>query len=431
MKLLGLITALCLLLASSAVHANTEITGLFDARSLGMAGTGVAFIDSAAAIPINPAALDQINKLTLSLNAVYLRAQQQAPYAIWHLNPAGERYRSYDTIRNAPSQAVLPFIGGAYRLHERVVVGLAAYPMIGQGISIQYRPAPDELPALVAKNDVAIALIEAGVPVSVRLLDNLSLALMWRVTYLLQDVSSPLANPEFPGVAFDRMTGAAVNADLNVTGLHFGGVQVGLLYRPIPSLRFGLVYRSKVVVEGSGTATTKLGDSDTVLDARQSYTNPHMFRAGVAWNALDRLLLALDFKYLLYAEAFKATQTISSFPGAPEMVREQPLHWSNAWSLSLGAEYSLAERWRLRAGYAFVTSATNPDYALALMSPPTPSTFLSAGAGFQAIEALTVDAAAAYITKSTTLTKATEHNAGPGTYAVQTLELSLSLTYRL
>src|SRR3954469_11270224 len=121
------------LLSASEAYARTEINGLFAGRSAGMGGTGVAFLDSAGAIPTNPALLDQIGKLTISLDAFAIFAQPEAPYTIWHLDANGQHYQTYETVRSDRTGAVLPFLGGAYRLFDRVVLGIGVYPVIGQG----------------------------------------------------------------------------------------------------------------------------------------------------------------------------------------------------------------------------------------------------------------------------------------------------------
>jgi hypothetical protein len=50
--------AMLAMLASGKAVASTEINGLYDAQSSGMGGVGVAFLDSAGAIPTNAALLD-------------------------------------------------------------------------------------------------------------------------------------------------------------------------------------------------------------------------------------------------------------------------------------------------------------------------------------------------------------------------------------
>lgn len=190
--------------SASPARASTDINGLFDARSHGMGGTGVAFVNSPGAVPINPALLDQIGKLSISIDVFMIGAQPQAPYTVYHQNDDGSYYTNYETVRSKAALAALPFFGAAYRLHERVVLGFGTYPVIGQGTSAKYRPAPDQFPNMVATNKASMGLIEVGEALSVRLLDNLSIALMWRITYMTQKVSTPTPTGNPPaGVLLD------------------------------------------------------------------------------------------------------------------------------------------------------------------------------------------------------------------------------------
>lgn len=427
-----LLVVVLLLMSAGKAYASNEINGLFDARSHAMGGTGVAFLDSAGAIPTNPALLDQIGKLTISLDVFAIAAQPEAPYTIYHLDANGNRYRNYETERSSAAFAPLPFLGGAYRLFDRVVLGIAAYPVIGQGTSAKYRPAPDEFPNLIAINKASLGLIEAAESVSVRILDNLSVGASWRVMYMTQSVSTPVPlNNMTTGVLSNTEHTMATNADIAVTGVNLLGFQLGVLYKVVPSLRLGLTYRSKVVVDGKGTTTTKIGSSSVELPTRTNFTSPHTFRAGLAWSALnDRLLIAADFKYLMYAEAFKELATITTMNGM-DTTKIQQLHWKDAYTVQLGVEYKAADILKLRAGYILATSATPNDYALDFTAPPGISHLGVIGLGVKAMDTLDIDAAGGVVVLQTHVDQATPYNAGVGIYASHGTEFSLSATYHM
>lgn len=429
----SLLLSVLLLLTANKAFASTDINGLFDARSHALGGSGVAWLDSAGAIPANPALLDQIGKLTLSLDVFYIRSQPEAPYTVWHTDANGQHYPAYDSIRSAAASAPLPFFGAAYRVHDRVVIGLAGYPVIGQGASADYKPAPDDMPGLMASNRASLGLLEAAVPVSIKLLDNLSLGLMWRVTYMTQSVSTPASTMVYPGVLVDKASNTVVNAKFDVTGVNFAGFELGLLYKPLPYLRVGLSYRSKVTVDGHGTARTKLGTTESVLDVQQGYSNPHAFRAGFALSLLnDKLLIAEDLKYLLYADAFKQLPTTTTDQKTGKsMTTLQNAYWMNSFSVHLGVEYKVASAVAVRLGYALVKSATNADYALAFFPPPGYSHQIMAGVGIRALDQLNVDLAGGYIVLASHVDTATKDNAGVGNYASRGFAVSTSVTYHM
>jgi len=421
------------LLFAGRASASTDINGLFDARSHGMGGTGVAYITSAGAIPINPALLEGVAKLSVTLDVFAIGAQPQAPYSIWHLDDEGEPYKSYDTIRSDTSYAPLPFLGAAYRLHPRVVLGIAAYPVIGQGTAAKYRPAPDEFPDLVATNKASMGLIETGEALSVRILDNLSIGLMWRITYMTQSVSTPLAGADRPpGVVTNPSRTQVDNVNIDVTGLNFYGFQFGVLYKPVPSLSLGFTYRNKVEVWGDGFTTGNVAGRAIKFKTESGFTNPHSIRAGLAYSALsDKLLLALDFKYLFYAEAFKRLKTVVYDKGddMPPTINYSNQYWKNSAVLQLGAEYKTTDWLAVRAGYTVLNSATRADYAIAFGAPPGISHLICGGLGFKALDSLDLDIAGSYVVLEGRVDTKTKDNAGPGLYASHGGMISLSATY--
>jgi long-subunit fatty acid transport protein len=426
-----LIAVFLVVLAAGKASASTEINGLFDARSGAMGGTGVAFLDSAGAIPTNPALLDQIGKLTLTLDGFLITSQPEAPYTVLRLDSNGQRYKAYDTVRSELTSAVLPFFGAAFRIQERVVVGAAVYPVIGQGTQAKYHPAPDENPGLTLSNEASMGLVEFGVPISVKLLDNLSIGAMWRVNYMLQTVKTPIAG-NTASTALQDIMGNPVYADIDVSGLNFTGFQIGVFYKPLRNLGLGFTFRNKVVVDGEGTTTTNnpLGGAPLKLDTRQGFTNPHAFRAGVAWSVLhEQLLFALDFKYLMYSEAYKELTTVTVRNGK-EMVAKTPAYWKDAFNVQFGTEYKLGQTWAVRAGYIMATSATPKNYAQQFMAPPGVSHLVSGGLGVKLHESFNVDLAAAYVVLQSTIDTPTQYNGGIGRYSAHTGEFSVSATYR-
>jgi len=427
----SLVVLVVTLLISRGASASTDINGLFDARSHGMGGTGVAFIGSPGAIPINPANLDKINKYSVSLDIYGIAAQPQGVYSIWHEDADGNPYQSYDTIRSKTKAAPIPFLGGAYRLHRRLVLGLAFYPVIGQGTKATYHPAPEAYPDLLATNDVAMFLLETGEALSIRLLDNLSIALMWRITYMSQSVSTPFATtlPGPPGVVTNPDKTEVKNINMNVSGVNFTGFQFGVHYQPVPSLELGFTYRAKVEVWGSGYTTTEIGGMTNKLPTESGFNNPHSLRGGLAWSAFDKkLLLAMDFKYLFYADAFKTSKVVIERNGE-KMTQYRDLNWKDSAVLQLGAEYQVIKPLALRAGYTVLNSATRPDYAIAMAAPPGISHLICGGIGFKAMDSLDIDLAGSYVVLEGVVTTKTPTNDGPGTYASHGGMVSLSAAF--
>ena len=428
-----LLVATLVLLVTGKASASTDINGLFDARSHAMGGTGAGYLDNPAAIPTNPSLLDQIGKLSISLNGFYIRSSPEAPYMVVHPDGAGGYYRNYESIRSEATDAVLPFIGAAYRLQERLVLGIALYPLVGQGTSAKYRPSPEALPGLQISNEAYAALVETGTALSVKILDNLSVAAMWRVTYMLQSVKTSVPGGPPAGVLRDTM-GNPIYGDIDVSGFNFTGFQLGVFWKPIPALGLGLSFRNKIVVEGEGHTVVNglvAGGPSMRFDTIQEFANPHQIRAGVAWSPLlDKLMFAADFKYNMYAEAWKTTKNIMTMNGTT-MTRVVPTYWHDSISVHLGGEYKVLDSFAVRLGYILVTSATNETYAQAFMAPVGISHAFLGGVGLKVLDQLNVDLAAGYVVLAGRIDTATPYNAGIGIYRAAGPEASLSATFHL
>jgi long-subunit fatty acid transport protein len=263
-------------------------------------------------------------------------------------------------------------------------------------------------------------------------LDNLSLGLAWRVNYMVQTVFTPVPGNPPVGALLDP-SGNPITADIDVRGFNFAGLQAGVFYKPMSNLGLGFTYRNKVVAEGTGTTTTKnpVTGETLVVDTRARFPSPHTFRAGVALSILeDKLLLAADFKYLMYAEAWKQTETTTTLNGVTSTT-VTPTYWKDAYNIQLGAEYAAGDTFRPRIGYIMATSATNPAYVQQLMAPPGVSHLVSGGLGIKIVDGLNVDLAAAYVVLQSRVETATQYNAGAGIYGSHSGEFSLSLTYHM
>jgi long-chain fatty acid transport protein len=423
----ALLVVLC---ASGKAAASTELNGLFDARSMGMGGTGVAWLDSGGAVPTNPANLGTIKKLTLTLNGFLFISQPEAPYRVTHPNPAGGTRDNFETIRSSTIFAPLFYLGGAFRIFDRVVFGVGAGPMVGQGTAVKYRPAPELRPDLEVSNEAALGLLELSNAISVQVTDTFFVGAAWRITYMTQTVSTPLPGRGIGGLQLDRAQNP-IFGDIDVSGVNFAGLQLGILWKPDPALSFGLSYRNKVTVEGKGTTKSKnpIDDMALSLDTIQPFPSPHAFRAGVAVKALqDKFMFAADIKYLMYGEAWEYLETTTTQNGMSR-TSKTPTHWKDAYNVHLGGEYQVTEQFAARAGYILSTTATPEAYAKAFMAPPGVAHCWTAGIGLKLAETFNLDVAGSLIFLKTKIDVATPENAGVGIYASHTGEISLSATY--
>lgn len=381
----------------AGAFANTEVPAPFDARSAGMGGTGAAYLASPTATYVNPATLDEVRSLTLAADITPFRSQAKVPLA-------GSSFES------TPVTSPMFFVGGAYRAHRRVVVGLAAYTTAGTGCDYENVHALGDQDI-----KITIAMLELAVPVSIRLLDNLSLAASWRGTYLMQTAHQPVPTP-----------GGLVPVDQDLSGFNYTGLQVGLYYRPLSLVRVGLSYRSKVTVDTEGK--TKMGGQELVT--KSSFAAPHTLRAGASVTLLgEDLLVAADLRYQFFKDSNPEIVTTTEMPTV-DQVTQTPLHWKNAMIIGIGAEYKVLPYLAARVGYSLTQSASNTETASFAGMSPGILHGAHVGGGLT-LGSLGVDLAFCYIAGGQDVKTATANNLGTGSYKTIGMLGTLSANYRL
>jgi long-chain fatty acid transport protein len=286
-------------------------------------------------------------------------------------------------------------------VHERVVVGLAAYATGGLGAEYD-TPAGDM--------KLTLGALEFSPGVAVGITDKLSLGLGYRVTYMMQN----LEMPAIPNVA--------PASKLDLDGTNFLGVHVGIYYRPIESLKLGLAYRSKVNAELEG----EMEAAGQKLDASSEFAFPHGFRIGAAFEAIpETLTLAFDVRYLLHSEANE--KSVIEVPPGPPL--EQDLDWEDSINVGIGAEYNVTPMVPVRAGYGLTTSATPEDKAGPFFVPPGTLHSVHLGAGLN-FEKLDFDVGAYHSWGAKDVDASTTPGAPtPGRYSLKNYVIAASLTY--
>ena len=399
---------LALVLFGVGAGATTEPPAAYDARSVAMGGSGVAHVHNGAAIYHNPAALEGMEQGAFTAVFAPSKVTNTVP-----LNGPGT------SVSSDASLFPMFFVGGGYRVHEDLVVGAAVYPSAGLGSvyeDVQTPAGPVDLNQMVMALDVVPA-------VSYAVSDAVAFGVGYRVSYLEQQAEQLAPMPGPPG-----QPPSMAKAELDMSGWNFAGIHAGAFFRLGPSTRLGLTYRNKVTADLEGTL--RAGGAESPASA--SFTTPHRFKVGVAQGALDdRLLVAADVRYSLYAESGKELVTHVATPaGDQEMV--VTLNWQNVWIVNAGAEYRVVPSFAVRAGYTVGNTATTEARANYYMPPPAILQALHAGVGVT-LGSLDLDAGAFYAFggKDAEPKQDSPAASNPGRYETEFMSLALAATYRL
>jgi len=378
--------------------ATTDMPSPFDARSVGLGGTGASFIENGASVYLNPAALDGIKTFAGTLVLSPMQPTLTAPLAPPPMN----------TSVQADSAFFPLFLAGAgFRLSDRIVGGVAVYPTAGFGATYAKAIGGEDL-------SLSVAQLEAAPALSVKIIDGLSLGLSYRITYTRQSVHQP------PPLA-------PMSTDVNLDGLNFFGIQAGLYFRPADVVHLAFTYRSRVDTELSGTSES----GGMKFDTKSAFNSPNRFRLGASITPPGvPLLVAADIQYHLYAASNQTQDITITTPGGP-VTTTQRLDWKNTLAFGLGVEYAVAPIVPVRLGYSLSQSAT-PESTANPFSP-TPGVIHGIHLGFGIkLPLIDLDAGGMYSFVSKTIDPSpSTMMVLPGDYKMRTLLFSVSATYHM
>lgn len=390
---------------ASNAFANPQPGALYDARSSGLAGAGVAFLDSGAASFHNPANMDKIGKSVTTLTFAPFLNELTAP-----IMPPGSTASGYQL-------APLGQLGTAWRVHDRIVVGANLFAVAGAGIKYNNIPPGNLCNGGACSQQELFLQAELQIPISFKLTDELSVGVAYRMTYgmLTADLWAPGGG------------GSLIEEKLSASATNFKGVQVGVHYQPVPELELGVNYRSDVTLHWSGSFN--VAGSDLPSDQASqiltgfNYTAPHTLSGGAALHLLDQtLLLTAEYRYFFYAHETAGLEQ----PAALQQPGQPAVHWQDAWTVVLAGEYKLCPQVPFRLGFSWSTEATTEATATPFGMPPGSTPTVSVGSGYD-FGNWVADLAVAYAWYSHTIPT----GAGlPGDYKLSSIEIFASGSYK-
>ena len=129
-----------------------------------------------------------------------------------------------------------------------------------------------------------------------------------------------------------------------------GGFQGGVFYKTDTYWQFGASFKSPQWFNAFQFNSHDPGG--TAQSYKVQVNAPMIVSLGTAYAGYERLLLALDLRYLDYSN----TQPFSSTGISPTTYAVNGLGWKNIFGLSTGAQYELTNAVSVRAGYSFNTN---------------------------------------------------------------------------
>jgi len=375
----------CVGLSSTAL-ANPEPTALYEGRYAAMAGNAVAFADNAVAIFHNPAGLSRIDHASIDVTASLLMARYEVPFA----GPGSEQ-------QSPPIFGPPPFIGGAARVHDRIVVGGAIYfatafggrftgvrrlddytpaepcsnSPIGQvaNCTDSLVPEPQATTQTTSSQSVQLFIVEAAATVGVKVTSRVHVGLSLRLPWAQQATQSMQ----------ETLSNTWRDVTQTVQGFGIPSVTAGFQWDLSDTITIGGVYRVRANINMSGETRTNIAYDDqekpNVVHAETQWRTPHMFRVGIAGRFLERrLLLSAEFRAQFHGrvnteQVFHLSDQSGLVEAAGLTEIRAPFSWYNVYYPSFGAQYEIAPNWFARFGASIGRSAT-PRSTLSQFTPP-------------------------------------------------------------
>ncbi len=337
--------------ATSVRAGGVDPTLIYGTRHVGMGGTQIALSQDSYAPFYNPAAMDGVEKGVAALNMSPLVFQYEAPIG------SASAQRSGD-INFGP----LFYMGGVYRLLDRLSFGFGVYPTALQGgkfSNVSYGAGN------LANKEWSNRLvrIEFSPSVAIKLLEYVSVGLSYRAGYTRFDKSVGIF--QIPQVF------AGLHLDSTVSAWDMNGVKVGIAVNQWRGFSFGLTYRYETQIDLKGTTNVSDGSTITPYRTTQEIIIPYQIQAGIAYEWIpDTFLSAFSYEFTNNSVIKNDAPNLESFP----LSTVTPLNYRDGHTIHFGSEYVFRPfnnaRLRTQIGFAYDRAVTNSAYPNPVLPPP-------------------------------------------------------------
>lgn len=286
--------------------------------------------------------------------------------------------------------------------HSPISVGISFIPESMLLADWKYRDPPGGLGGTISYGDQTdkseILVLRSAIGVGIKLGSQLSAGLSFGAVYNKNELNAPYVFQNVHPAGDSGLDGAKTLLDLDTSGFGWNA-QLGLLYRPMDNLQFGLSYQNKYTVVTTGTASGNAyaqfppnppGSSATAFhyNAEVDNTFPDQVSLGGSWKFLPGWRLAAQVDWIDWANSFNTLPVkLSNGGGAvgsayPTLQDYIPLNWKSEFVYRVGLEYAVTQNFFVRGGYAYGGSPV-PDSTLTPMTAVIMENTITAGLGYR------------------------------------------------
>ena len=333
------------------------------ARHIGLGGAAVAYVSDPSALLHNPAGLAQVRGASV-FGGVSLM--------LGSIEGAPER-----DVQVRSERAVAPFflVGGAHRITDSMVGGVAVYPVAAAGARYRYDSALGE-----TEDRTGAIFLEGSPGVAFDLPGDVRVGAGYRVTAVRVERYKKGADAEGPGI------------DLVLSGVGYTSFRAGAQWQPVDdppgaagsdrrALQLGLSYRHRTEVDVSADEGVAL--SQRIERVRSTFVLPTRLVGG-ARGDLGRWGAAIDLAYTLGSQNHEAALRTDFEGGTVEI--PNVFGWRDSFALQGGVEYRALDDGRLplQLGFVYDGQTSSRTYPTPFGPPPAATYMATLGAGYDA-----------------------------------------------
>jgi hypothetical protein len=280
--------ALLLLFQGAAAYTSFSYpygdkVGIFDARSLAMAGTGAAFGENAFALHANPACLAAVTDFAVISSIALVKVDEDRAFPFHDSFDGFVDYNTYAMNSNVFGSYALGVVKSFPQMRRFPNLALAGYPLYDWNYDY-FEEVRDESDQLIGKN-----IIEHRDGVYA-----LSLGAAEGVTPWLEaglSINYLKAGGIFERRAIGETLIAQDRQELDADGFN---LNLGTVAQVSQRLRLGLVYRSQAKLDGT-LEISGIDIANPDSSAKLEYTYPHALVLGVEFRPRNDVTTRLNF----------------------------------------------------------------------------------------------------------------------------------------
>ncbi|MBQ9601532.1 MAG: transporter [Neisseriaceae bacterium] len=409
------VTLLALALAQQAAATGYHF-GTQSVSSQSTANSSAAEASDASTIFYNPAGLTHLenSQVTGVVDFVFPYIHYRDADAN-HRSPTGgigPKVQGSDSGKITDTVTVAPHLYGAYKLNDKVTLGLGVYVPFGSETEYQ---RDSVMRYNINRLGLTTIAVEPVVSFKANKKHSFGVGLIAQYSEAkLRKYADVGASRSLPGMA---------DAYGEVEGNDWGyGYQLAWMYDVNDRLRLGVNYRSKVSHDLKGSAEWKPGDAQAEAlqkmalgaggipsvgykekeGAHVKLVTPESLSVHGMYRANDKLNLFGDVTWTRHSRfdtadlVFENKKLVSPSGNASDTTRILP-GWRNTYKIAVGGSYQINEPWQLRAGFAFDKSPIRNAETRLNTLPDGNRMWFSVGARYTPNKKHTFDVAVSHI----------------------------------